>query len=78
MKPAEMGVFDVKTRLSEIIRGVERGRTFYVTKRGKRVAEIRPAPREKMPLAKGCAASPGYWMADDFRKTPDDFAEYVG
>ncbi len=77
MKPVEMGVFDVKTRLSEIIRSVERGRTFYVTKRGKRVAEIRPAPREKVPLTKGCAASQEYWMADDFRATPDEFAEYV-
>ncbi len=77
MKPTEIGIFDTKTRLSEIVQQVEQGQVFYVTKRGRRVAEIRPVPPAKTPLTKGCAASDAYWMADDFSEIPDDFKDYV-
>ena len=77
MKKKELGIFDTKTRLSEIIQAVEGGQTYYITKRGKRVAELRPIAPEKKPLELGCAMTSDYYMAPDFDETPDDFEEYV-
>lgn len=76
MEPKEVGMFETKTHLSEIIERVQEGQVFYVTKRGKRVAELRPAPTMRAPLSRGCARRQGYWMAADFDQTPADFAEY--
>lgn len=42
MIPKEIGVFETKTHLSEIIQKVQEGQTYYITKRGKQVAELRP------------------------------------
>lgn len=77
MEPKEIGVFDTKTHLSEIIEKVERGQRFYITKRGKRVAELRPPPADRQWLVRGCAKNPNYKMASDFDDTPDDFSEYT-
>ncbi|HUU00707.1 MAG TPA: type II toxin-antitoxin system prevent-host-death family antitoxin [Myxococcota bacterium] len=60
-----------------LIEKVEQGQRFYITKRGKRVAELRPAPVDRQPLERGCAKNPEYCMAPDFDDTPDDFSEYV-
>jgi len=76
MEPKEIGVFDTKTHLSEIIEKVERGQRFYITKRGRRVAELRPAPADRQ-LVRGCAKNPNYKMASDFDDTPDDLSEYT-
>ena len=38
----EIGAFDAKTRLSEILRKVEEGERFTITNRGKPVADIVP------------------------------------
>jgi len=40
---------------------------FYITKHGKRVAELRPPKLRKRTKAKrGCAKGPGFYMAPDF------------
>jgi len=39
----EIGAFDAKTRLSEILRKVEQGERFTITKRGKAVANLVPS-----------------------------------
>lgn len=78
MKVKELGIFDTKTRLSEIIQAVEDGQTYYITKRGKRVAELRPIPPERKPFKLGCAKTSDYYMAPDFDETPEDFEEYKG
>jgi prevent-host-death family protein len=77
MKSIEIGLFDTKTRLSEIVHSVEKGQIFYITKRGKRVAELRPIAPEKSPLTPGCAASPEYWMAADIAEIPEGFEDYT-
>lgn len=77
MSATELGIFDTKTRLSEIIQAVEKGQTYYITKRGKRVAELRPIESEKRPLTIGCARTDAYYMAPDFDETPEDFGEYL-
>jgi prevent-host-death family protein len=48
MLPAEMvyteiGAFDAKTKLSEILRKVEQGQRFTITVRGRAVANLVPA-----------------------------------
>jgi prevent-host-death family protein len=42
MKPKEIGAFEAKTRLSELLEKVDRGQVFVITKRGRAVAELRP------------------------------------
>lgn len=42
----EIGAFEAKNKLSEILRAVERGERFIITRRGKPVAEIGPPPGE--------------------------------
>jgi prevent-host-death family protein len=39
----EIGAFDAKTRLSEILRKVEQGERFTITKRGRAVADVVPS-----------------------------------
>ena len=77
MKVSEISVFDTKTHLSDLIRRVMRGERFYITKRGKRVAELRPASDEKRPLERGCAKNNGVFMSADFDEPLDDFKEYA-
>jgi prevent-host-death family protein len=49
MKPTEIGAFQAKTHLSELLEKVERGQVFRITRRGKPVAELRPvvAPEKR-------------------------------
>ena len=42
MKPKEIGSFEAKTHLSELLEHVRRGRVYVITKRGRPVAELRP------------------------------------
>lgn len=41
----EIGAFDAKTRLSEILRKVEQGERFTITVRGRPVADVVPTKR---------------------------------
>jgi prevent-host-death family protein len=77
MATKQLGVFNVKTHLSELLDQVERGTVIYITRRGRRVAELRPAEPARRPLTRGCARNEGYSMADDFDETPEDLADYA-
>jgi prevent-host-death family protein len=48
--PTEIGSFEAKTRFSEILRKVELGESFTVTRRGKVIAEIAPPRRGTQPI----------------------------
>lgn len=48
--PIEIGSFEAKTRFSEILRKVELGECFIVTRRGKIVAEINPPKPSIQPV----------------------------
>lgn len=54
MKEREVGAFEAKNRLSELLAQVERGQRIYITRRGKRVALLAPVEREdaKRPAGK--------------------------
>ena len=43
MQPELIGAFEAKTRLSELLEQVSRGRVYRITRRGRVVAELRPA-----------------------------------
>ena len=42
-----VSAFEAKTRLSELLREVERGRAFLIRRRGKAVARLVPPEREE-------------------------------
>lgn len=77
MDTREIGVFEAKTRLSEILQEVERGVRFVITRRHRAIAELRPIEEEKRPLERGCAVNPGYRMSADFDEPLDDLREYM-
>ena len=76
MNEQEIGIFETKTHLSEIVQRVMRGERIFITRRGRRVAELRPVESERLSLAKGEAMNPGYFMAPDFDDSLEDMAEY--
>lgn len=41
MQAKEIGAFEAKTHLSSLLEKVQRGQSFYITKRGKRVALLK-------------------------------------
>jgi prevent-host-death family protein len=77
MKVQEIGIFETKTHLSELIQRVAAGERFYITRRGERVAELRPVAPERLRLERGCAANAAYRMAPDFDEELEDLAEYM-
>lgn len=77
MVSKEHGVFDVKTHLSELLDQVERGAVIYITRRGRRIAEMRAVTPDKRPLIRGCARNDEYSLAADFDETVDDLRDYT-
>jgi prevent-host-death family protein len=74
----EIGAFEAKTHLSRLLDEVAGGETVYITKHGKRVAELRPPEPKKHTRAKfGCAKSPNFYMAPDFDEPLEEFKEYM-
>ncbi len=43
----EIGLFEAKTRLSELLRQVKTGESFIITQRGKPAAQLTPIPHEE-------------------------------
>lgn len=42
MKSDEIGAFEAKTRFAELLRGVETGRSYTITRKGRPVARLAP------------------------------------
>ena len=76
-KVTEVGVFETKTRLSQLLQRVMAGERFVITRRGQRVAELRPVEGEKPALRRGCARNDGYHMDPDFDAPLEDMGEYM-
>jgi prevent-host-death family protein len=82
MKIQEIGIFESKTHLSELIEKVQKeGITYRITKRGKAVAELKPIdpPKKPFPLKYGYGKDlPGnYYMSPDFNEPLEDFKDYM-
>ena len=52
----EVGAFDAKTRLSELLREVERGERFTITHRGRAIADLVPSAAGEPDAAAAIAA----------------------
>jgi prevent-host-death family protein len=76
MKVQELGAFEAKTHLARLLDAVERGEKIYITRRGKRVAQLAPAEESKKAKF-GCAKSKGFYMSPDFDEPLEDFKEYM-
>jgi prevent-host-death family protein len=75
MEPEDIGAFEAKTRLSELLEQVSRGRVYRITRRGKAVAELRPIPSARTRPVFG-ADRGRIEMAPDFDAPVDDFKGY--
>jgi prevent-host-death family protein len=72
----EVNVFEIKAKLSEYIRLVERGQSIVICRRNKPIAELRPmaaARREPRPIG----GAKGQFEVDAafFEPLPDDIVE---
>jgi len=72
----EFGVFEAKTHFSAILELVAQGQGVFITKHGKRVAEINPVKQLKKKAIFGCAKGDAFHMAADFDAPVDGFEEY--
>jgi prevent-host-death family protein len=76
MTVVDIGAFDAKTRLSELLQRVERGQVYRITRRGRPIAELRPVAqtrrRPKFGANRGRIA-----MRDDFDAPLREFAAYT-
>ena len=57
-EPIEIAAFDAKTKLSELLRQVERGDQYLITRHGRPVARLVPVD------ATACARAPAAVVAD--------------
>ena len=73
----EIGAFEAKTKLSSILTQVERGKRFYITKHGRRVAEVRPVESRRPAPRFGSGKHLIGTMASDFDAPLDCFKEYM-
>lgn len=76
MKIKEVGTLEAKTRLSELLIDVQRGQHYYITKHGKRIAELSPV-RCRRPLKAGFAKGIFTKVAPDFDAPLADFKDYM-
>jgi prevent-host-death family protein len=74
MKSQVIGAFEAKTRLSELLDRVDKGQVYVITKRGRPIAELRPAARGAR-LQFGTDAG-RITIGEDFDAPIPDFADY--
>lgn len=70
----QIGAFEAKTHLASILDKGARGQKFVVTKHGRPVAQIVPAPTHKNRHVPGLWRG-RIWVADDFDVPLEDFKE---
>lgn len=75
MDMTDIGAFEAKTRLSELLEQVARGRSFRITRRGKPIAELRPIGAAVHRPAYGIDRG-RVEMSRDFDAPLDEFAGY--
>jgi prevent-host-death family protein len=75
MKSEDIGAFEAKTRLSELLERVRQGHVYRITKRGVPVAELRPIEPERRP--KRGANRGQIVMREDFDAPLPEFDPYT-
>jgi prevent-host-death family protein len=74
---AEIGAFEAKTKLSALLAQVEKGRSFYITKHGRRIAEMKPVAPKRPSAKYGRGKGTVLYMAPDFDAPLDCFKDYM-
>ena len=77
MKVREVGAYQAKTHLAELLDQVEQGETVHITRHGKLVAELRPPANDKPRPKRGSAKGLILYMAPDFDAPLEEFKEYM-
>lgn len=67
---------EAKANLSALLNQVLEGKSFYLTRRGKRIAELRPVEAPSLPRRAGFAKGTFTYVAPHFDAPSDDFADY--
>ncbi len=76
MHTEDVGVFEAKTHLSKLLDKVQTGHIYYITKRGKRVAELRPVSFSGRKRQSGTLKGK-IWVAPDFDEPLEVFKPYM-
>ncbi len=76
VKGKEIGTLEAKTRLSELLTEVQRGESFFITRHGKRIAELGPVNASRKRPAPGFSKGMFRDVAPDFDAPLEDFREY--
>ena len=77
MKTEEIGAFEAKTKLSELLSNVQKGRIYFITKHGRRIAEVRPVAKRRPRAVFGKGKGSVVHMAPDFDRSLELFADYM-
>ena len=75
MKIEEIGTLKAKASLPALLNQVLEGKSFYLTRRGKRIAELRPVAPPTRSRRAGFAKGTFTYIAPDFDTPLDDFAD---
>ncbi len=76
MKVKEIGTLEAKTRLSELLTEVQRGQSFFITRHGRRIAQLGPVPKRRNRRVAGFAKGTFERVAANFDAPLEDFVEY--
>lgn len=76
MKPKEVATLHAKKHFLELLEEVQRGRRFYITRHGKRIAELAPLATEKKTPKFGCGKGVFVGVARDFDAPLKDLKSY--
>ena len=76
MQVKEIGAFEAKTRLSELLAQVRKGAVFLITKRGHPIAELRPVALPDRRPRFGCDKG-RVVMRKDFDAPISEMKEYT-
>ena len=77
MKVEEIGTLEAKTRFSALLNEVLDGKSFYLTRHGKRVAELRPIKDPTKRREAGFAKGTFTYTSTDFDEPLEEFREYM-
>ena len=75
--PQPIGVRELRSKLSEILRKAQAGEAFVVLSRGKPVVELKGIAAAGAAFRKPGALAGKIWMAEDFDDLPDDMLDAI-
>ena len=71
-----VGLYEAKTRLSQLVRDAMAGQDVVITRNGKAAVRLVPVTAESAVREMGFFSS-GVMVAPDFDATPEDFGDYL-